>query len=167
MILLLGFAASTGGEAADDFSAPGTETQNAIDLFKAHSPALAGADSTLVFSVEEGKITDAGPKAAIQGALAKVKALAGSGSVGSVVGMTSGGTNEGVGDAGRWVRGWRAGWAAEAAEECVDDLDDDRRDAGVVDAVVPHDVDRMAADRKNGRLAGPRPVGLDLRGGEW
>ena len=64
-------------EAADDFSAPGTETQKAIDLFKAHSPAFAGADSTLVFNVDEGKITDPGPKAAVEGALAKVKTLDG------------------------------------------------------------------------------------------
>src|SRR3954463_9110496 len=77
VIVLLGLAAGAGGEAADDFSAPGTETQSAIDLFKAHSPALAGADSTLVFSVEQGKITDPGPKAAVQGALAKVKKLRG------------------------------------------------------------------------------------------
>src|SRR3954471_20358834 len=77
VIVLLGIAAGTGGEAADDFSAPGTETQKAIDLFKAHSPAFAGADSTLVFNVTEGKITDPEPKAAIQTALAKVKTLKG------------------------------------------------------------------------------------------
>ena len=72
----------SGGEAADDFSAPGTETQQAIDLFKAHTPALAGADSTLVFSVEEGKITDPAPRAAVEGALAKVKELDGVAQVG-------------------------------------------------------------------------------------
>jgi RND superfamily putative drug exporter len=77
VVVLIGIAAGTGGEAADDFSAPGTETQKAIDLFKAHSPAFAGADSTLVFNVDEGKITDPGPKAAVQTALAKVKTLDG------------------------------------------------------------------------------------------
>ena len=56
---------------------PGTESQQAIDLFKAHSPAFAGADSTLVFTVKDGKLTDPGPKAAIQGALAKVAKLNG------------------------------------------------------------------------------------------
>jgi RND superfamily putative drug exporter len=76
LVLLIG-AAIGGGEAADDFSAPGTDTQRAIDLFKAHTPALAGADSTLVFSVEDGKISDPEPKAAIEGALAKVKTLKG------------------------------------------------------------------------------------------
>ena len=77
VIVLLGAAAGAGGEAADDFSIPGTESQEALDLFKAHSPAFAGADSTLVFTVDEGKITDAGPRAAITGALAKVDDLKG------------------------------------------------------------------------------------------
>jgi RND superfamily putative drug exporter len=82
VILLLGFAAASGGEAADDFTAPGTESQQAIDLLKAHTPVLAGADSTLVFTVEDGKLTDPGPKAAVQGALAKVAKLKGVGEVG-------------------------------------------------------------------------------------
>ena len=38
VVVLLGAAAGAGGEAADDFSIPGTESQQAIDLFKAHSP---------------------------------------------------------------------------------------------------------------------------------
>jgi RND superfamily putative drug exporter len=75
VVVLLGAAAGAGGQAADDWSIPGTETQQAIDLFKAHSPAFAGADSTLVFTVEQGKVTDAGPRSTISAALAKVKAL--------------------------------------------------------------------------------------------
>src|SRR5829696_6332311 len=77
VVILLGAAAGAGGEAADDFSIPGTESQKALDLFKAHSPAFAGADSTLVFTVDDGKITDAGPRAAITGALAEVDDLKG------------------------------------------------------------------------------------------
>src|SRR3954471_1916591 len=77
VLVLLGAAAGAGGQAADDFSIPGTESQQALDLFKAHSPAFAGADSTLVFSVASGKITDAKPRAAIDGALAKVRTLPG------------------------------------------------------------------------------------------
>jgi RND superfamily putative drug exporter len=77
VIVLLGAAAGAGGEAADDFSIPGTESQKAIDLFRAHSPAFAGADSTLVFSVEDGKVTDPEAKAAITGALGRVKKLDG------------------------------------------------------------------------------------------
>ena len=77
VIVLLGAAAGAGGEAADDFNVPGTESQQALDLFRAHSPAFAGADSTLVFTVDGGKVTDAGPKAAIAGALEKVRGLDG------------------------------------------------------------------------------------------
>jgi putative drug exporter of the RND superfamily len=77
VIVLLGAAAGAGGEAADDFSIPGTESQKALDLFKAHSPAFAGADSTLVFTVADGKVTDAKPRAAITGALDKVRDLEG------------------------------------------------------------------------------------------
>ena len=77
VIVLLGAAAGAGGEAADDFNIPGTESQEALDLFRAHSPAFAGADSTLVFTVDGGKVTDAGPRAAITGALEKVRGLDG------------------------------------------------------------------------------------------
>ncbi|MDX8151627.1 MMPL family transporter [Patulibacter brassicae] len=81
VIVLLGVAAGAGGKAADDFEVPGAESQQAVDLFRAHAKALAGADSTLVFSVKDGKITDAGPKAAVQGALAQVEKLPGVASV--------------------------------------------------------------------------------------
>jgi RND superfamily putative drug exporter len=77
VIIVLGVAAGTGGEAADDFEIPGTESQQALDLFRAHSPAFAGADSTLVFSVDDGTIDDPQAKEAIQGALAKVAELEG------------------------------------------------------------------------------------------
>jgi RND superfamily putative drug exporter len=77
VLFLLGAIAANSTPAVDDFSAPGTETQQAIDLFRAHSPALAGADSTLVYRVEQGKLSDPGPKAAIQEALAKVAKLEG------------------------------------------------------------------------------------------
>jgi RND superfamily putative drug exporter len=77
VVVLLGAAAGAGGEAADDFNIPGTESQQALDLFKKHSPAFAGADSTLVFTVKQGKISDPGPRAAITGALDKVRKLKG------------------------------------------------------------------------------------------
>ena len=81
VLVLLGAAAGAGGEAADDFTIPGTESQQALDLFKEHSPSFAGADSTLVFSVKEGKVSDPGPRAAIEGALQKVRGLEGVGQV--------------------------------------------------------------------------------------
>ena len=75
VLVLLGAAAGAGGEAVDDFEIPGTESQQAIDLFRAHSPAFGGADSTLVFSVADGKLSDPERRTAIEGALAKVADL--------------------------------------------------------------------------------------------
>src|SRR5215218_8624632 len=73
VLVLIGAAAGAGGEAADDFEIPGTESQQALDLFRDHSPAFAGADSTVVFSVDSGKLDDPKPRAAIEGAVAKVR----------------------------------------------------------------------------------------------
>ncbi len=84
VIVLLGAAAGAGGEAADDFEIPGTESQQALDLFRAHSPAFAGADSTIVFSVADGTLEDHEP--AIEDALAKVGQIEGVESVGDPFG---------------------------------------------------------------------------------
>jgi RND superfamily putative drug exporter len=83
VLVLLALAAGAGGESKDDYSVPGAESQQAIDLFQAHSPAFGGADSTLVFTVATGKVSDPAPRAAIEGALAKVRALDGVGLVAS------------------------------------------------------------------------------------
>ena len=77
VLFLIGAAAGAGGPAADDFEIPGTESQQALDLFRDHSPAFAGADSTIVFSVESGRIEDPENRAAIEDALAKVADLRG------------------------------------------------------------------------------------------
>src|SRR5215211_7592945 len=77
VLVLLSLAAGASEKPADDFSLPGAESQQAIDLFQAHSPAFGGADSTLVFTVDQGKVSDPEPKAAIEGALAKVRKLDG------------------------------------------------------------------------------------------
>jgi putative drug exporter of the RND superfamily len=82
VIFLIGFAAGAGSPAADDFEIPGTESQQALDLFRDHSPAFAGADSTIVFSVEEGQIADPENRAAIEDALGKVGELRGVETVG-------------------------------------------------------------------------------------
>ena len=78
-IFVLGALAGAGGEAADDFSIPGTESQDAIDLFQDHSPAFAGADSTVVFTVEGGRIDDPEAKAAVEGALNRASGSRGRG----------------------------------------------------------------------------------------
>jgi putative drug exporter of the RND superfamily len=72
---LLGAAAGAGDEAADDFSIPGAESQEALDLFRDHSPAFAGADSTIVFDTDQGQVSDPENRAAIEGALDRIKAL--------------------------------------------------------------------------------------------
>ncbi|MEA2287194.1 MAG: hypothetical protein QOJ21_3237, partial [Solirubrobacteraceae bacterium] len=77
VLVLLVLAAGVAGQAKDDYAVPGAESQRAIDLFQAHSPAFGGADSTLVFTVGKGKVSDPGPKAAIESALAKVRRLDG------------------------------------------------------------------------------------------
>jgi putative drug exporter of the RND superfamily len=77
VLVVLMAAASAGGEAADDFNVPGTESQEALDLFRAHSPAFAGADSTLVFTVDEGRVDDPEAREAIEGALDQVRDIPG------------------------------------------------------------------------------------------
>ena len=77
VLVLLGAAAGMATPASDDYTLPGAESQKAVDLFQAHSPEFGGADSTLVFTVDEGKVSDPAPKAAILGALAKVRGLDG------------------------------------------------------------------------------------------
>ena len=76
-IVALGALAGTSGPAADDFEIPGTESQQAIDLFRAHTPALAGADATLVYSTAEGTLTEREKRAAVTGALEEVRDLPG------------------------------------------------------------------------------------------
>ena len=75
VLVLIGAAAGAGGEAADDFSIPGTESQQALDLFRDHSPAFAGADSTIVFSVEDGRLADPRTAPRSRARSTKVKAL--------------------------------------------------------------------------------------------
>ena len=77
VLVLLVVAAGAGGQASDDLALPGTDSQAAIDLFQAHEPAFGGADSTLVFTVEGGRLSDPAPRAAVEGALAKVRELEG------------------------------------------------------------------------------------------
>ncbi len=75
VLVLLMAAAAGGGEAADDFSIPGTESQEALDLFRAHTPALAGADSQIVFSVEDGELI--AHRDQVEGALEEIRGLDG------------------------------------------------------------------------------------------
>ena len=79
VLFLIGAAAGTGGEAADDFEIPGAESQQALDLFREHSPAFAGADSTVVFASEDGQVS--AHREAIEGALDEIRGIDGVASV--------------------------------------------------------------------------------------
>jgi putative drug exporter of the RND superfamily len=59
VLVTLGVLASTvGGSFTDDFSAPGTESQKALDLLEQRFPAQSGDTATVVFSVESGTLRD-------------------------------------------------------------------------------------------------------------
>jgi putative drug exporter of the RND superfamily len=76
-IVVLGGIAGASGPAADDWEIPGTESQQAVDLFRAHTPALAGADATLVYTTADGRLTDSAKRSAVDGALEQVRKLPG------------------------------------------------------------------------------------------
>lgn len=73
LIAIFGLASFAQDPPPDDFNIPGTESQKAIDLFKAHTPALAGVDATVVFSTEDGTLEEPQRKQAIQNALDQIK----------------------------------------------------------------------------------------------
>ena len=82
IVVLGGIAGSVGGTPADDFKIPGTESQKATDLSPAPARARAGVDATVVFSSEDGALTTAEHRAAIERALAGVRRLDGVAEVG-------------------------------------------------------------------------------------
>lgn len=70
----IGFFAQTAGDPPpEDFDIPGTESQIAYDLFSAHSPELAGVDSTVVFHTPDDKVTAPENRRAILGAIEEIK----------------------------------------------------------------------------------------------
>lgn len=75
-VFAIGALSGTAGDPPpDDFDIPGTESQKAYDLFSAHSPALAGVDSTVVFSVEDGTLAQPDRKRAVNATLKEIQGL--------------------------------------------------------------------------------------------
>lgn len=74
---VIGALAGTASQPPDDFDIPGTESQQATDLFRAHAPALAGIEANLVFNVRDGTVTDPAARAAIERVLTAVRRLDG------------------------------------------------------------------------------------------
>ena len=78
VLFILGAIVGSKGEPApDDFSIPNTDSQQVADLLEAHTPAMAGVDSQVVFTAKTGKITDPANRAAVEKSLAKISGLRG------------------------------------------------------------------------------------------
>jgi RND superfamily putative drug exporter len=72
-VAAIGLAVGSGGKTNDNFTIPGTESQNAADLLKQKLPALAGAQTSVVFATSGGaKVTDPQQKAGIEAAMANL-----------------------------------------------------------------------------------------------
>jgi RND superfamily putative drug exporter len=77
-IAAIAIAQASGGKTNDTFSIPGTESQNAASVLTARLPAFSGGQTTIVFAASTtgaGKVTDAADKAAIESAMASLKAI--------------------------------------------------------------------------------------------
>jgi RND superfamily putative drug exporter len=63
---------ASGGKTNDNFTNPGTETQNVANVLSAKLPAFSGGQSTIVFATTNGSanVTDPAAKTAIETAIA-------------------------------------------------------------------------------------------------
>ena len=75
LAILVVLAGASGSAPPNDFTVPGSESQEAIDLFAAHTPALAGVDSNVVFSTSDGTLGTPERKASIEAALEEIRTL--------------------------------------------------------------------------------------------
>ena len=66
-------ASTVGGPLSDQFSIPGTESQQAMDLLEQRFPQASGSSARVVFAVEDGRLDDAGAKAGIEATLTELK----------------------------------------------------------------------------------------------
>src|SRR5262245_39467162 len=62
-------ASQHGGTTNDDFSIPGTESQDALDLLTEDFPQANDLSATVVFHVDTGKVTDSANATAISDSL--------------------------------------------------------------------------------------------------
>lgn len=78
VVAMIVVAGASGGKTNDEFTIPGTESQHVTDLLEVKLPALSGAQTTVVFAVPPGtKVTDSGPKAGIEQAVANLAKVPG------------------------------------------------------------------------------------------
>lgn len=72
----IGFAAGAGGKTNDNFTVPGTESQDAVSLLQQRMPAFSGAQMQVVFETPGlAKVTDQQVAAEIEQAMAGLKGL--------------------------------------------------------------------------------------------
>jgi putative drug exporter of the RND superfamily len=76
VLVVLGVLAGTaGGQFTDEFSVPGTESQQALDLLEDRFPAAANEGATVVFYTDEGSVRDGKRPQAIATARREISAL--------------------------------------------------------------------------------------------
>jgi putative drug exporter of the RND superfamily len=71
-IAVFALNSSVGGETSDDFSIPGTEAQQGIDLLEERFPTQGGVSGQVVFSDPDGDVTDPDARAVIDETLAEL-----------------------------------------------------------------------------------------------
>ena len=71
-VAVLTLQSTIGGETSDDFSIPGTEAQQGIDLLRERFPAEGGVSGRVVFADPDGDITDPAARSAIEATLAEI-----------------------------------------------------------------------------------------------
>jgi RND superfamily putative drug exporter len=78
VLLGVGILSSTvGGPLSDQFSIPGTESQQAMDLLQERFPQQSGSSARVVFAVDEGRLDDAANRKGIEATLAELSDAAG------------------------------------------------------------------------------------------
>ncbi|MFN8103804.1 MAG: MMPL family transporter [Acidimicrobiia bacterium] len=75
LALVVVLAGTVGGTLTDNFTIPGTESQDGVDILRERFPALAGSDAQVVFHATEGSLADAEHTAAVKSTLARVADL--------------------------------------------------------------------------------------------
>jgi RND superfamily putative drug exporter len=76
VLVVLGVLVGTvGGQFTDEFSVPGTESQQALDLLEERFPAAANEGATVVFYVDQGSVRDGERPQAIATARREIAAL--------------------------------------------------------------------------------------------
>jgi RND superfamily putative drug exporter len=74
-IAIAALAVVSGGNTFDNFTIPGTQSQQAIDLLESRFPEQSGAAATIVFHAPSGTLTTGSAEAAVEQSLSAVKAL--------------------------------------------------------------------------------------------